>query len=192
MRLLIDDRLDLSRLDELLAQASEQRRRQALRYRRPADRLASLAAFKLLREALRQEYGIDEAPTLLYDERGKPRIDGRPDIHISLSHCAAAVACAVANRPVGIDIECLELLDDDTIAATMNEAEQRIITEARNPVEAFLRLWTRKESLLKLTGEGLRNDMRHVLSDAQARDVEFRTTASRRYVYSLCLMKNFS
>lgn len=187
MRLLIDDNFSSLDFDVALLSVSRQRREQALRYRKHSDRIASLAAYRLLQKALLEEYGITEPPVFEYAAGGKPSIAGHPEIFFSISHCSEAVACIVDDKPVGVDIEHIELLDDETITATMSDEERRAILAARNPVEAFLCLWTRKESLLKLTGEGLRNDMRTVLTGGQAlRSVEFRTIVKPRYVCSAC------
>ena len=53
----------------------------------------------------------------------------------------------------------------------------------------FTELWTRKESFLKLTGEGLRDNMKDVLYDA--REVAFTTVINRHagYVYSIAIWK---
>lgn len=187
MRLLIDDRLGSFDYDAALLSVSRQRREQVLRYRKHGDRLSSLAAYSLLQKALMEEYDIAEPPVFEYAAGGKPGIAGHPEIFFSISHCSEAVACVVDDKPVGVDIEHIELLDVETIAATMSDEEQRVIYAARNPVAAFAAFWTKKESLLKLTGEGLRNDMRAVLTDSQAlRSVEFRTIIKPRYVCSAC------
>ena len=36
---------------------------------------------------------------------GKPWLEGHPEIHFNISHCAACAACALGDAPVGIDVE---------------------------------------------------------------------------------------
>ena len=95
-------------LQQALAEVSPQRREYALRYRQERDQRLCVAAYRLLHRALQLEYGIDEAPVFNYDAHGKPVFQGCPDIHFSLSHCHDAVACAVSDHLVGIDIESTE------------------------------------------------------------------------------------
>lgn len=181
MTVLIDD--DIARLDleDALAAIDSDRRAYALRYRRESDRRQCVAAWLLLREALRREFGITEPPLLRYDDRGKPRLAHYPAIHFNLSHCSAAAACAVSDAPVGIDIETIQPIDDDLLAHTMSAAEREAIAAAPSAAVEFTRLWTMKESLLKLTGEGLRDDMRDVLGPLPA-GATFATTTLASHI----------
>jgi rhamnogalacturonyl hydrolase YesR len=63
------------------------------------------------------------------------------------------VACAVSDRPVGIDIETINHYSEEIATRVMSEAEMRQILTSPLPAEAFTRLWTMKESLYKLTGD---------------------------------------
>ena len=171
-----------------LATVSEQRREYAMRYHQEHDRRLSVAAYQLLQQALREEYGINEAPWFDFGKHGKPILRDHPDIHFSLSHCRHAAACAVDNQPVGIDVESLDNYDPSLLPATMNEAEQAEILRSPNPSIAFLRLWTMKESYLKTTGEGIVNDMRTVLTTPSfhPQRYQFHTTIYPQFVCTLC------
>lgn len=181
---------DISGFDfeSALALVTTQRRQQAMRYYHDADRRLSVAAYLMLCMALKNEYGIGTPPVFRYSETGKPYIEGHEDILFSLSHCHGAVLCAVDNSPVGCDIENFSGIDHDLVRATMSPAEQQTIYAAGRPEEAFLRLWTQKESLLKLTGEGIRDDMTSVLQDSRLKDgtLRFDTRAADNYVFSVC------
>lgn len=182
----IDDHIDLLDLREALAAASDQRREHALRYRREQDQRLCLAAYQLLRRALLVEYGIDEAPVFQFGEQGKPMIAGHPDIHFSLSHCAEAAACVVASTPVGIDVESLSAYDPELAEATMSDEERLQIHHSTDEATAFMRLWTMKESLLKLTGEGIAQDMGQVLGRGVESNYQFQTTIYPRFVCTVC------
>ena len=77
----IDDHIEEFNLREALAAVSPQRRDYALRYRQERDQRLCLAAYRLLQRALMLEYGIDGMPVFTYDSKGKPQLQGHPDIH---------------------------------------------------------------------------------------------------------------
>lgn len=182
----INDRLNDFDLDEALAQLSEQRREQSLRFKHEAGRRQSAAAYLLLCEALQKEYGITEKPLFDYGEHGKPTIVGHPDIHFNLSHCREAAVCVVSSQPVGIDVESFREYKDSLVRYTMNEHEQQLIAQAERPEVEFTRLWTQKEAVLKLQGTGLRNDMKTVLTGTDV--VRTVVNLERGYVYSVAAL----
>ena len=162
---------------------SEQRREQTLKFKHEQGRRTCAAAYLLLCEGLRKEYGITEPPVFVYGEHGKPAIVGQPHIHFNLSHCREAALCVLADRPVGCDIETIREYKDSLVHYTMNDEEIRQIQAAERPDVAFTRLWTMKEAVLKLSGEGLRSDMKHVLTGTE----HFETVVceEKGYIYSV-------
>ncbi len=180
----VDDRIWEFDLEAGLAEISEQRREQALRYRHELGRRQCVLAYLLLKRALREEFGITENPMFAFGEHGKPTLVGHPDIHFNLSHCREAVACVVGSRPVGIDIESVRPLKESLVRYTMSETEQQKIFGAENPALMFTRLWTMKEASLKLTGEGLRDHLSTVLEGCELGFETFVST-DERYVCTI-------
>ncbi|MBR1687226.1 MAG: 4'-phosphopantetheinyl transferase superfamily protein [Prevotella sp.] len=171
-------------LDAAISQLSAQRREQALRFSHELGRRQCIAAYLLLREALRSEYGIEEPPTFEYGIHGKPSLTGRSDIHFNLSHCRAGVICAVDRRPIGIDMETIRPYKEALARHTMNDDELRQIAAAARPEVEFIRLWTMKEALLKCTGEGITRDLKTVLTGRER--IETTVNEEKGYVYSVC------
>ena len=132
---------------------SEQRREQTLKFKHLLGRKTCAAAYLLLCEALRKEYGITEKPFFEYGIHGKPFIIGYPDIHFNISHCREAVLCVVSSRPVGVDVESIRSYKDSLVNYTMNPQEIAKINQAPRPEVEFVRFWTMKEAVLKLSGE---------------------------------------
>lgn len=180
----VDDRIWDFDLTAGLAEISEQRREKALRFKHELGRRQCVLAYLLLKRALREVYGITENPVFGYGAHGKPLLLAHPDIHFSLSHCREAVVCVVDSLPTGIDVETVRPLNEELVRYTMSEAEQQTVFNADNPALAFTRLWTMKEASLKLTGEGLRDQMSTVL---ERPGIEFETqvSADGRYVFSV-------
>lgn len=182
----LNDRIEELDLEQALMSVSRQRREQALRYRMERDRRLSVAAYLLLCEALREEYGMTELPQLDYGTNGKPFILNHPSIHFNLSHCEEAAVCVVSRQPVGVDIESISRYDAELCFSTMSVREQNLIAQSPEPAVAFIRLWTMKESLLKLSGEGLRDDLATILEQTDNIRFTTQTNATRGYIYSVC------
>lgn len=108
---------------------------------------------RLLLRAVLPRFGkrIDE---IYCGENGKPTVQG---LHFNLSHSGGKVALAVSDAPVGCDIETLKpapLVIERKFSAAEREYLSSFFGEERD--RAFFRLWTAKESYIKMTGEGLR------------------------------------
>jgi 4'-phosphopantetheinyl transferase len=93
---------------------------------------------------------------------GKPRVaNPRFPVHFNLSHSADLAIYAISGACApGVDIEWLDRdIDHDALARKFFSARevaqlQRIPPAARK--RAFLTAWTRKEAVVKATGDGLR------------------------------------
>jgi len=150
------EQVSVEQLEEDLALLPTWRKEQALRYQFLIDRVLCAKAYLLLKQALLEEYGIDDNPTFLYHADGKPMLKEFPYLHFNLSHCKKGVLCVVSNQPVGCDIEEVgQLVDRDLYAYCLNPREYTQVLAAPNPSLAFTTLWTQKEAYLKLTGKGI-------------------------------------
>ena len=162
---------------------SEQRREQTLKFKHLLGRKTCAAAYLLLCEALRKEYGITEKPIFEYGKHGKPFIIGYPDIHFNISHCREAVLCVVSSRPVGVDVESIRSYKDSLVEYTMNSQEIAKINQAPRPEVEFVRFWTMKEAVLKLSGEGISKDLKTVLTGQK--QIETQVNMEKNYIYSI-------
>lgn len=170
-----------------LAEVSQQRREQALKFRHENGRRLSLAVYLLLKKGLCEEYGITENPIFSYSADGKPFIIGHPDIHFNFSHSGNVALCALSDQSVGADVEVPRKISSSLVSYTMNDREKAQIDASPNPEMQFLYFWTRKEALLKLTGEGIRNDMKNVLDESEKYQID--TVVTENYIYSVAKYK---
>ena len=178
----INDNIDAFDVEAALPLLSDERREQTLRFRFERGRKTCAAAYLLLCEGLQKEYGIAEKPLFSYGPHGKPALRDYPDIHFNLSHCRDAVVCAISNRPVGIDVESVSHYKESVARYTQ-------ILHADRPDVMFTRLWTMKEAVLKLSGEGLRDNLKEVLADVDCLNIETVVSEDERYVYSVAREK---
>jgi len=180
----LNDDLAHFNFEAALPYLSAQRREQALQFKFELGRKTSAAVYLLLCEGLRKEYGITERPVFEFGEHGKPQIVGHPNIHFNMSHCHEAAICVLSDRPVGVDVESVREFHDSLVHYTMNEDEAARIMQSERPDLEFIRLWTMKEAVLKCSGRGIIDDMKHVLDDTP---LEMTTVVDPlgRYVYSI-------
>ena len=151
----INDNIDAFDVEAALPLLSEERREQTLRFRFERGRKTCAAAYLLLCEGLKKEYGITEKPLFSYGPHGKPA-----------SHYKESVA-----------------------HYTMSQQEMHQILHADRPDVMFTRLWTMKEAVLKLSGEGLRDNLKEVLADVDCLNIETIVSEDERYVYSVAREK---
>lgn len=155
--------IDMLNVDSVLPQLSAQRREQVLNYKPLKSKQQSAAAYLLLKKALNERMGISQSPVFSYEEGGKPWLTDYPGIFFNLSHCLGAAVCALSSVPVGVDIEAVREVKQSLITYCMNEDECAIINSHDKPNRFFLKLWTQKEAILKLTGEGIRSALKTVI-----------------------------
>lgn len=142
----------------VLHQISSSRRKKVMKYRQSDDRKRCLGAGILLAEIL-PLYG-ENPEKITYGAEGKPQAER---VHFNLSHSGNLVICAVSEKAeVGCDIEKTEQKTQGVAERFFhrNEVEylQKFQGQERN--EMFFRLWTWKESYIKMTGEGLHLPLR--------------------------------
>lgn len=168
---------------------SAERRSKALQFKLKADRVLAIYAYRLLCQGLREEYGIMELPQFEYINYDKPVLRGYPDIHFNISHCKRGIICVIDNQPIGVDIEeTEEKLDMVLCHYCFNDIEVEDIVTAPDPCIRFTHWWTRKEALLKLTGEGLTDNLPALFTPALMEQVKFETHECQEqgFVYTIC------
>ncbi len=96
------------------------------------DRDQELVAGGLLVDILAETFPGLADPEIVVDPSGKPSLCDFPGVHFSISHTDGLVMCAVADHPVGCDVERIVPLDDD-------------LKKAVGSLEA----WTKREARFK-------------------------------------------
>ena len=157
--------------EELL---SEPERARAASFYQVASRRRFTAATALLKVAVAQSAGCDPFDVKLRRECPDcRRLHGRPEVvggalNVSISHSGDRVAVALcADGPVGVDVEQVnpDVDVDSMLRFVLGDAERQAFNEIKGRqtrLRAFFHCWTRKESVLKATGDGLRIPMSNV------------------------------
>jgi 4'-phosphopantetheinyl transferase len=129
------------------------RRDKILRYIKAEDRKLSYAAWRLLERVLPLNGG--NICDVSVGENGKLKC---VNVQFSLSHSGDFVLCVVGKKDIGCDIERVEKFPPEVAEHCFTARERQYAYSAESEEERnlrFYKLWTIKESYLKMTGEGL-------------------------------------
>ncbi len=153
----------------LLALLGAGERRRHATFGDPRGRAAYLTARAVTRLVLAGMLGTP-APELGFEAvcrqcggpHGKPVLRSPPaPVEFSVSHSGRWCVVAFAARTeIGVDVERIALRGDTLPLRALAPAERATATGpgVRDRTAAFIRYWTRKEALLKATGDGLSVD----------------------------------
>jgi len=149
------------RMDILFAALSAQEREKAARFRVDNVRNRWIAGRGALREILSRY--IDKAPSDIefqYGLQGKPEIVNQISLQFNISHSDDLAVCAVTRRvAVGVDVEKIRSVPGaDQIAKRWFSSKEQTELDTAPVTEkerVFFKIWTRKESILKWSGEGI-------------------------------------
>jgi 4'-phosphopantetheinyl transferase len=133
----------------------QERQEKLGRIRHQAGKCQSLGAWALADRGFRMLCGKGLAETeLVYGPQGKPMLkDG--GLHFSLSHSGAYALAAFAPVAIGCDIQKREEKKSGVAKRFFAEQERQRLRDG----EDFTRIWTKKESFLKLSGKGMSMDL---------------------------------
>ena len=116
----------------------------------PRRRKEIIAGDHLARTALAEKRGKAPGEIVIHrGENGKPYAEGGC---FSISHSGERVVCAVSERAVGVDVEKIRPTPARVAERYFSDGEKQLLQQDS---DAFWRIWTGKEALCKLTGEGL-------------------------------------
>lgn len=121
------------------------------------DQMLSLAAELLFQRTVKRHCpGMPRPVSRDSGKFGKPYLVGCPDFHFNLSHSGLWAVCAVADVPVGVDLQ-QERPVSPKLSRKFTSAEQQALASA--PLEqwasSFFDLWVEKEAYTKCIGRGL-------------------------------------
>jgi 4'-phosphopantetheinyl transferase len=160
---------------ELAADLDAAERGRMAAYARDEDKARFLLGAAVIRRVLGRELEIPPAQVRLNRTcpdcgrpHGKVATEG---MQLSVSHSGELIAVAFhPSTAVGIDVELVNpKIDADSLAAVSLselEAAQLAEVEPAERARAFTQYWTRKEAVVKATGDGIRADLRKVIVSA--------------------------
>ncbi len=150
-----DDRI----FSSFFENASDERQKKINAFRFRKDKNLCLGASVLIDAGL-EKYGLREKE-MAYGirENQKPYFIDTPEIYFNISHSEAMAAVAFSDAEIGIDIEKIKDADIKIAKRFFAEDEYKYLEkfeEKERRSREFYRLWTLKESFMKVTGLGMK------------------------------------
>ncbi len=126
-----------------------------LKYKKWENQQAALLG-RVLLKTLIKTYNLSlSIEHLTYSSNQKPYFKGSK-IFFNISHTNEIVVCAVTDvNDIGIDIEKLRALDILNFKNMLTKNEWECVNNSSNPSDSFMALWTKKEAIIKASGDGL-------------------------------------
>lgn len=140
------------------------RKEKMLRYKHLKGQIQCALGYLLLIHALREEGVFNEMPEFSYNEHDKPFLKNYPGWYFNISHCKTAACCVLSHRDIGIDIEEVKEYKENLAAYICNNNELESLHDSNNKSDDFYKLWTRKESVFKMLGSGITNNIKDILN----------------------------
>lgn len=118
-----------------------------------------LAARTLLAELMLRVYGIPQLPDIRLADGGRPCFSDPdlPDFSISYAGNVVGVLLAEEGCRAGLDMEIVRAHSRQTLEQylhSFSSGEKAWINAQNDPSEACTQIWTLRQSILKMTGEG--------------------------------------
>lgn len=147
-------------------------------------------AYRVLQALLCERFG--ERGTELFkglykDKNGKPCLPRESGLFVSISHTGDFGAAALADSPVGIDVEELIPLNEKKKALLERFFANEDITAAKADATGreFYRFWTRREAAFKAFADKPFYAADPVLGNEAKIKTYFSTASGRKVVYSI-------
>ncbi|MCR5835237.1 MAG: 4'-phosphopantetheinyl transferase superfamily protein [Lachnospiraceae bacterium] len=147
------------------------------------DRNLAIATAIVEKRALADFCDYDNI-NIVTQENGKPIVEtDRPvRVYYNVSHSGDyAIAVAMAEE-VGIDVQCISKMNEGVMRKIFSNEEIDRVNSAVDKNLEFTRIWAKKESYLKYTGDGIFKGMK----EQKYKDCHFSEYVFDRYVISVC------
>jgi 4'-phosphopantetheinyl transferase len=142
----------------LLPFINERKRNLIQKYHNIKDKLRAFKGEYLVRQVIQDTLKIPYSEVRFeYMSAGKPYLPGYDSFHFNISHSGDMIVLAVHSKPVGIDVEEIQPINDLELSSYFSLCEiDKLLSQKPEAHEAyFYELWTMKESFIKAIGAGL-------------------------------------
>lgn len=184
----VEPHCDSAVIDEMMQSLSGEKKERLSRYRADIDRKLGAYAEALVRCLICLKSGVKYKELKFQaSSTGKPYLTVFPYYEFSISHTRNAVAAAVSDKPVGVDVEKVRDVAGGLAKRVFSENEMAWLNEtAEMKDRRFFDIWTKKEALVKYHGTGLMKDLK--LLDVKSVSLREQLTSFDLgdYIVSIC------
>ncbi|MDC7734552.1 MULTISPECIES: 4'-phosphopantetheinyl transferase family protein [Bacillus] len=167
---------------------SNEKQEKIKRYRFDIDKKLSLYAELLTRTIICRNMDI-ENKDIVFDITyyGKPMLRSVSKFEFNISHTRNAIAVAISDYPIGVDIELIKNAELNIAERFFNNNEISYITENTSYQDKrFYEIWTKKEAYIKCIGKGLSMNLNSFNSLDHKIPSYFYNVNRAEYVISVC------
>ncbi|HMG84034.1 MAG TPA: 4'-phosphopantetheinyl transferase superfamily protein [Ferruginibacter sp.] len=160
-RIRISDQLSF--LADRLSVLSSEEIARANRFHQTKDKNRYIIAHGMLRNILEKKYLHQPAAAIKFIEgkNKKPYLDADKKLFFNISYSGDWIVLAIAGSEIGVDIEMINRdLDINEVMQQSFSEDEINYMNTNSSREQFFLLWTRKEAILKATGQGLNNHLK--------------------------------
>ena len=126
------------------------------------DKLRSLGAGILFHYGMLEQGQNGTEAEIDYGEHGKPYLKDLPGLHFNLSHSGDMAVAAFSENEIGVDVQQMGAISRKLAKRFFSTEEYDFWVGLQSlPIQehAFYRIWSLKESFLKVTGLGMSLDL---------------------------------
>ncbi len=125
----------------------------------------------ILAHALKDYANIDQYD-IEYNEYGKPYLKNINNVYFNISNTSNINVCVVSDKEIGVDIESPKYVSG-IFNMVFTKKEQEIVRMSDNKELDFIKIWTVKESYVKLLGVGISFGLKSVDTTKLTNKIDF-------------------
>lgn len=179
----IDEQVPFSAYEKFMSFLSEAQRQKIERRKAEMAKKLTLISNVFVRMKATEILGIQNQDLQFsQNEFGKPYLVNTRQFHFNISHTKNALAIAIADTEIGVDIEKIKKFNPK-IAERYFTKEEAVYLKNHSTAVDFFETWTKKEAYLKWLGTGLSTPL-NSFNTLELKNVQ--TTHQTDYIISVC------
>lgn len=167
--------------DAFFALMTEEKKTRVSRFKNADDKKRSVCAEMLAKRMIAEKFFVSPCDVRISAKEGGQPLCENFNIHLSLSHSGDYAVCAVSDAPIGIDIQKIVPYNPKTAERVCSPSELYAIENSKDKAAEFIKLWTKKEAVLKMRGTGVICSMKDCLDGQNVKTFHF-----SNYFVSIC------
>lgn len=184
----VDEIINQDVFNYLLSFLSKQKQEKVNQLYFDIDKKLSLFAEIIVRILVCKKLNINNTKIVFNKGRyGKPHIKGYPNFHYNISHTRNAIAIALSDNSIGVDIEKVGKAQLKIATLFFTTIEQEYINEAFSKADIrFYEVWTKKEAYIKYIGKGLSMPLNSFNTLDKTISEKIQSFNKDEYIISIC------